>query len=217
MQGGLNLKTVDIVDLLEKVGLTKLQAKVYLLLVRDPGLSVSELAREVKITRTTIYAVLNVLESKGLATSIDFGKSVLWYPIEFEAFFESYFVDLKYLEKAMSHFSFKQEVKCPFEILTGKYKNKLKLIQIIKKLKIKKIEILADNFHYYKNLFLNLPIEIFNLNEQYNLDELNNIQFIISREFVYLSFDNMNSGLLINEKKLINLAKVFLIKYQAQN
>ncbi len=56
--------------LLENLGLTKNEAKIYLVLVRIGSASVNEIAKKVDVHRVNIYDVLESLQKKGLISSI---------------------------------------------------------------------------------------------------------------------------------------------------
>ncbi|WP_290899330.1 TrmB family transcriptional regulator [Ferroglobus sp.] len=53
-------------NILEDLGLSKTEAEIYLLLLKRSGASVSELAKEVGLTRQRIYDILENLSEKGL-------------------------------------------------------------------------------------------------------------------------------------------------------
>jgi sugar-specific transcriptional regulator TrmB len=60
----------DIVLVLQKLGLTELQAKVYLALATLENLSVDEIAKKSKVHRPDIYRLVKILEEKGLVERV---------------------------------------------------------------------------------------------------------------------------------------------------
>jgi sugar-specific transcriptional regulator TrmB len=64
---------------LNLIGLTNLEAEVYLKLLYKKQAKVSELAKETKITRTQLYPLLEKLVEKGIIEKID--KKVVIYKV----------------------------------------------------------------------------------------------------------------------------------------
>lgn len=60
----------EIIPVLQKLGLTELQAKVYLALATIENLRVDEIAKQSKVHRPDIYRLVKILEEKGLVERV---------------------------------------------------------------------------------------------------------------------------------------------------
>ncbi|NRD76857.1 TrmB family transcriptional regulator [Bacillus sp. BRMEA1] len=58
-------------ELLKKIGLSDLEARCYLTLLEDPGLSGYEVAKRVSVSRSNVYAALRSLTDKGVCRVIE--------------------------------------------------------------------------------------------------------------------------------------------------
>lgn len=109
-------------EFLEKLGLSKNEAKLYLVLLRLGKANSAELARESGIHRINIYDVLNSLVSKGLVSFITLAKSKTFKPESPERLKETLNEKLSMLEKELPEmlqaFNAKKE-PCEVSVLRG--------------------------------------------------------------------------------------------------
>ncbi|KEK22353.1 TrmB family transcriptional regulator [Bacillus gaemokensis] len=71
------------IDLLKKIGLSDLEARCYMTLHEEPGISGYEVAKRVSVSRTNVYAALRSLTDKGACRSIE-GETVLYDAVPIE-------------------------------------------------------------------------------------------------------------------------------------
>ena len=75
----------QVIDVLNELGLEERETKIYLLLLKEGDSSALQIARKVKIDRTTIYDVLERLISKGLVSTYTKNQLVgLFYLVTFQ-------------------------------------------------------------------------------------------------------------------------------------
>lgn len=72
--------TIELSTTLEKTGLTKKQAEIYISLLELGEASMTEISKRANLKRPTTYLIINELELVGLASSIKKGKKKLYTP-----------------------------------------------------------------------------------------------------------------------------------------
>lgn len=85
-------------DTLENLGLDKKEVEIYLELIKKDNVTVSELSKNIKIDRTTIYDVIQRLMNKGIVSTIKINKSNHYKalrPKKMLKFFEEKHIELK--------------------------------------------------------------------------------------------------------------------------
>lgn len=118
-----------VVDLLQSIGLTQNESKIYNFLAENGSQSVSDIIRSLKISRSGGYLALGVLHNKSL---VYFDKQLnKWSALEFDDFAENLFSDLKFLKNKFYDASCKSnKISITFDV--NEHKNKLLFSQIIK-------------------------------------------------------------------------------------
>ncbi|MCZ8520414.1 MULTISPECIES: TrmB family transcriptional regulator [Paenibacillus] len=71
------------IDELRKIGLNDLEARCYLVLHEEPGISGYEVAKKVSVSRTNVYAALRALTDKGVCRMIE-GEPVIYEAVPAE-------------------------------------------------------------------------------------------------------------------------------------
>ena len=72
----------EMVSSLEKVGLTKIEARVYMVLLKHGSVKAGKIAREANLNRTTTYDALKRLLEKGLASYVIQENRKYFQPVE---------------------------------------------------------------------------------------------------------------------------------------
>lgn len=78
----------EIMELLQRFGLTKNEAEVYLLLAKTEWITVLDLSRKITIKRSTLYRILEALQNKGLV-EIQVDDKTTYYKAATHKTFES--------------------------------------------------------------------------------------------------------------------------------
>ena len=92
---------------LEDIGLSEKETKVYLDLLRVDNSSVLDLAKQTNILRTTIYPILESLETKGLISRTKIGKKIRFQaepPERLETYIEAQKVKLNEQSKLVDEY-----------------------------------------------------------------------------------------------------------------
>jgi len=95
-------------EMLQKLGLSELEARIYLFLLKEGSKSTGKIAKFLKIQRSTVYYLLDSLKQKGMVVDLLFGKRSL-----FQA------ANPKILEKQAQEVYFKIKEEIP--LLVGSY------------------------------------------------------------------------------------------------
>jgi sugar-specific transcriptional regulator TrmB len=68
----------DVTEYLERLGISELEAKIYISLLKNGAINARELVLTAKVPRTTVYYGLNLLIEKGLVTKLESGTQTLF-------------------------------------------------------------------------------------------------------------------------------------------
>jgi sugar-specific transcriptional regulator TrmB len=113
----------DILQILMEQGLEEREAKIYLLLVKEGDLPALQIARKIKIDRTTVYDILEKLHIKGIISVYNENNTRKFHPLEPDKLLTYYKEKYGSLEKIIPDLKIISNnkdgiVKC--ELFTGK-------------------------------------------------------------------------------------------------
>jgi hypothetical protein len=192
---------MQIFELLTKVGLSQGQSKIYIQILSNPGLSIMQMANKFNINRTSLYSVINVLESKGLVGSVVIEKVVVWHPIDIEVFFEGYYCDLRFLKKNLFNMFSKNLLMPKFEVIKSKSKNRAKLFKMCT------VDISSKYFFTHSNSsYFMSQIELFDCKDiKFHITSLvpEGYEFYLSSNWLIVSLDNFETCLYFSDIELI--------------
>ena len=199
-------------ELLEKLGLSKNESKVYIALVKLGSASVTEISKKTNVHRVNIYDVLESLQEKGLVAAVIKVNKKIFHPAnpeELKKLLIKKKEEMNETEKELSELSniFKKGVKREVQV----FKGKLGLKTVLKDVLTSKTEILN---YGSSGMFPNFYPEYFNIWESHRINNKIKMRIVTSKSvrgkipkkklqtirFLDIEFKNLSSTFIYEDK-----------------
>jgi len=205
-------------ELLQNIGFTKNESKVYTALIKLKSASVNDIARNTDVPRVNIYDVLETLKSKGLVASVTKSNKMYFEPADPERLKELFISKEKEMRETAEQI---HQLSLLFKERTtkkdvGLFKGKLGIKTVLKDALNAKTEILN---YGSSGMFPNFYSEYFNIWESHRIQRKIQMKIVASKDvkgkvptkrlqaikYLDLEFKNLTSTFIYDHKIAIFL------------